>query len=550
MSAADDSLARVLNAPPIVASFLERAEAAPAKPLLGRIEGDGTCWSTYGEISALAAAAASFLQERGIRRGDHVAVVAGNSAAWLALDLALACKGAVSVPLAPNLPIEALAELLRRSDARLAVFQSTDAANAIGRAPGISFGVAAISQMAPRDMEISSDAATKAARELRERLALQPPKDRDSLATILFTSGTAGPPKGVMLSHANLATNTAGKIAAHGFDGGERRLGVLPWHHVFGRVCDLYVSVVTGAPLVIGRGRESLLRDLQIASPSYLNATPYFFNKLAKSTGQSLRDLTGGRLAACLSGGAPLPEPTQQAFWDAGIPLYQGYGMTEASPVIADCTPHAYKRGTIGHPIPGVEIRLDEDGELLTRGPHVMLGYYRDDTATAAAIKHGWLHTGDLAEMDAGGFLRVVGRKKEMIALATGLKVSPSNVEAAITADPLFAQAVVFGEGSNFVVALLALDTDEAARLGPANIEKVAQRLSQATQRLSRHERPQYFATLEEPLSLERGELTAKGSVRRDIVRQRHAGRIQRLLEGFEGGPAHFSGSSAAVTQG
>ncbi|MEO1496477.1 MAG: AMP-binding protein [Planctomycetota bacterium] len=285
----------------------------------------------------------------------------------------------------------------------------------------------------------------------------------DQLASLVTTAGTSGEPRGVMLTHENLASNAVALSEASGGDGDELRLSFLPMEHLYARTCDLYTWIVRGSRLVLAESPKTVFRDARLVKPTVINGVPYFFQKaidLADAEGVSLKHLLGGEIRRLYCGGAPLSPRVEERFADEGIPIYTGYGLTEASPVVTVNTPTAYKPGTVGRPLPGVEVRIaqndtDTPGEVLVRGPNVMLGYWDDAEATAEVLRDGWLHTGDLGRLDDEGFLTITGRAKELIALATAKKVAPSRVEAMLCASPWIEQACVFGEGRKGLTALI-----------------------------------------------------------------------------------------------
>ena len=270
-----------------------------------------------------------------------------------------------------------------------------------------------------------------------------------------------------MLSQRNLTTNAAAITKAAGPTADEVRLLILPLSHIYARTCDLYSWLIHGGRLVIAESRETVFRDCQIAAPTAINAVPYFYQKVVdrlRSGGDAdatqLQGELGGAVRRCYCGGAALAPEIDRFFAERGLPIHCGYGLTEASPVIAATTPGAYRAGTVGPPLDGVEVRLADDGEVQVRGPNVMLGYWRDEAATARVLHDGWLHTGDLGELDSAGHLRIVGRKKEMIVLATGKKVAPTRVEERLVGSPWIEQACVVGDGRKCLAALIVPNGD------------------------------------------------------------------------------------------
>ena len=280
----------------------------------------------------------------------------------------------------------------------------------------------------------------------------------DPLATVVSTSGTSGETRTVMLTQRNLALNAYTLSEASGGDPDELRLSFLPFGHLYARTCDLYTWILRGSRLVLTESRATIFRDCQLVKPMVINGVPYFFQKtidLADANGVSLNEQMGGKIERCYSGGAPLSKTVIEAFAKQDIPLYSGYGLTEASPVVTANTPDNYKIGSVGKPLPGVEVRIAEDSEVLVRGPNVMLGYWQNEEATAATIRDGWLHTGDLGRVDDEGFLFITGRKKDLIILATGKNVAPSRVEALLNASPWIEQVAVVGEGQKGLGAII-----------------------------------------------------------------------------------------------
>ncbi len=255
-----------------------------------------------------------------------------------------------------------------------------------------------------------------------------------------------------MLSQANLAANAIALSEAVGGSRQEVRLSFLPFSHLYGRTADLYTWLVRGSRLVLAESRETIFRDLQIVKPTAITGVPYFYQKaldLAAQQNCSLPELFGGQMKRCYSGGAAMAPAVEAAFTAAGLPVLSGYGLSEAGPVVTATRIEEPCDGAVGRPLPGVEVKLAADGELLVRGPNVMLGYWQDPAATAEVLKGGWLHTGDLAEQDATGRLRIVGRKKELVVLATGKKVFPSRVEALCVVRPGSSKPPCWAKGKN-----------------------------------------------------------------------------------------------------
>ena len=356
-----------------------------------------------------------------------------------------------------------------------------------------------------------------------------PSPQPDDLATILFTSGTTGRPRGVMLTQRNLAWTAAATAEAHGTDNLKTRLNILPLSHIYARTCDLYTWLYRGSRLVLAESRETLARDCQLVEPTVFNGVPYLFERIAdrvRTAGLPLRAVFGERMKQLTCGGAPVAPEVERWYEEQGMPLLCGYGLTEASPVVSISTPGARKIGTVGRPLAGLDLQFSSDGELLIRGPNVMRGYWYDEGATAEVLQDGWLRTGDLAALDDEGFLTIRGRKKELIVLSTGKKVSPTRVESLLTASPLVEQAAVFGEGLPGLVALVVpTRREERAAIREELAEEIKRRLTGAAM----EEQLRDFAVLERPFSIERGELTPKLSLCREVIARNYSAQLAAL---------------------
>jgi long-chain acyl-CoA synthetase len=480
----------------------------------------------YDDAVRLAAA----IQANGIAPGDCVAHVSENRYEWIITDLALHLAGAVHVPIHVTLSSEQIAEQITDCGARL-VFVSNDELLA-------KFG-----GRLPRDTTLfvhdkqgdyTKGALLDGSTELAEVKPAAAPNSPapDSLATILYTSGTTGRPRGVMLSHRNLATNAAAVCQAHAVDAEHTLLCILPLSHIYARTCDLYTWVCSGSRLVLAESRETLLRDCQLAQPTALNAVPFVYRRIMEgvrkdSVGDEaagLRAAFGGRIEKLFCGGAPLQPDVEAWYADRDFPILPGYGLTEASPVIAVTTPQSARAGTVGRALPGVEVRIAADGEILARGPNVMLGYWRDAAATNDVIRDGWLHTGDLGQLDADGFLSIRGRNKELIVLSTGKKVAPARVESLLTASPLIEQAAVFGDGLCGLVALIV-----PSDCGFAKSEVFETEIKRCLASAAHEEQIHRFVLVDRPFFIERGELTPKLSLCRTVIARNFAAELNGI---------------------
>ena len=506
---------------------------------LGYVRAGELHWLTWQQVADQASQLAATLRVAGIAPGDRVAQVSENRWEWIITDLAIHLAGAVHVPIHITLSGEQIAEQITDSGARL-VFVSSQPmlAKFVDLAPkGITYIIHDEQTEGPR-----TPVGVQAARSPAP--SPQPPAPA-TLATILYTSGTTGRSRGVMLSYGNLASNAAATAEAFGDDYPQRRLCVLPLSHIYARTCDLYTWLYRGSQLVLCESRETLARDLQLARPAALNAVPYIYQKIADRirTGdgdhaQQLRDFFGGHIEHLNCGGAPLAPESEAWYAEQGLPVLLGYGLTETSPVIAASTPSSYRPGTVGRLLRDVEVRIAQDGEILTRGPQVMLGYWHDEEATAAAISNGWFHTGDLGMVDADGFLAIRGRKKELIVLSTGKKVAPTRVELLLTESPLIEQACVFGDNRCGLVALIVPSTTAQPPAGglaqpQTAIDQQALYAAEITRCLAsaaQEEQVHHFVLTDRPFSIDRGEMTAKLSLCRAVIARNFAPEIERAL--------------------
>ncbi len=503
-----------------ISSFLARAVYTRGpKPALGCIRGGQLQWCSWEEIAHDAVSLAEEIRNAGIDSGDRVAHVSGNCYEWIITDLALHLTDAVHVPIHITLSGEQIADQIRDCGAKLLFVSSGEQ---LAR-----FATKIDSRIAVR---IYGQPVRTTTTHLSQAFPDPLTRNQTSPATILYTSGTTGRPRGVMLSHHNLASNAAAVCEAHQVHSDHTMLCILPLSHIYARTCDLYTWIVSGSRLVLAESRDTLLRDCQLVQPTALNAVPFVYQRVmegvrnAQVVDQSAALLAafGNRIEMLFCGGAPVAPDVAAWYADHGLPLLPGYGLTEASPVITVTTRGARRLGTVGQAIPGIELRIAADGELLTRGLNVMLGYWHDEAATADVIHDGWLRTGDLAELDADGFLSIRGRKKELIVLSTGKKVTPTRVESLLTASPLIEQVAVFGDGQCGLTALIV----------PSNINSrstacgLAQYQAEINRRLAtaaHEEQVHHFVIVDRPFSIKRGELTAKMSLCRNAIARNFA---------------------------
>jgi long-chain acyl-CoA synthetase len=368
----------------------------------------------------------------------------------------------------------------------------------------------------------------------------------------MYTSGTTGNPKGVMLTHGNLLSNVEAVLASEPAHPDDVELCWLPFSHIYARTVDHYRTLAAGILLALAESPDTLVRDLAEVQPTHMNSVPRFYEKVLAAVGPAcLRGVFGLRIKSLCSGGAPLPLPVAEAYRAAGLLLLQGYGLTESSPVISFNRTTRYKIETVGPALEGVEMKIAPDGEVLTRGPHVMKGYWNNPPATAEALKGGWLHTGDLGSIDADGFLKITGRKKELMVLSNGKKLVPSYIEGLLVGDPCIDQAAVNGEGKNFLTALIvphwdnvrqALETakptagtpwrsqsEEALGRHPAVRTLLQERIAAALKDVSSWEQVKKIVVLPRPFTVAADELTVSLKLRRNVVLAKYREELEQL---------------------
>ena len=544
----------------------------------------------------------------GVQRGDRVGIMSENRPEWALADWACLCGGMTDVPIYPTLPADQIVHPLNDSGA-VALFVSTadQAAKAASVRAQFRTVRTVISFVEPKpegadltfaELEARGTAldSTAAAAEWRAgALAVRP----DDIATLIYTSGTTGLPKGVMLTHDNLASNVRASQHKVPLVAGEVALSFLPLSHVFERMGD-YLFFACGISIAYAESIDTVPFNLSEVRPHYAMSVPRLFEKMyarvlenAVSGGavkarifgwaravadrwadeklagrepggflawqyglaqklvfSKLKERTGGRLRFFVSGGAPLAPSINKFFFAAGLTILEGYGLTETSPVIAVNAPDAFRIGSVGKPIAGAEVRIAEDGEILTRGPHVMKGYYNRPDATAESIDaDGWFHTGDIGVLE-DGFLRITDRKKDIIVTAGGKNIAPQPIENRIKTNKYVSQAVMIGDKRKFPVVLVVPNWDNLEKWAaikniiwtdrrqllemPTIRAKMDKEVRSTIEGLASFETPKKIALLEHDFSIERGELTPKLSVKRKVIDQAYKGIIDALYEGDE----------------
>lgn len=503
---------------------------------------------------------ARLLDSYGVSRGDRVAIVGRNTQASVIANLAATVLGAVTVPIPSNIPHEVQVRLIDGVQPRVAFDDEYSSAKNLNNScdPPVAFigdnawvHLLMIDSPSSGRFSLDKDHYDDHFRWLAKMASQVKPND---LASIIYTSGTTGEPRGVMLTHANVLSNARAATEAFASQHHEVRLNMLPFSHAFARTADLYTWLLRGSTMAIGSTRETIFADLLEVRPTFITAVPYFYDRLWKrlraqgieQEPDAVRNALGGNIRACVSGGAGLPPDVEDYYANQGVPILQGYGLTEASPIVSMSTKTTYRAQTVGKPLPGTELRFADDGELLVKGPQVMSGYWRDEEATANAFDNGWLKTGDIARLDDDGMLVITGRKKESIVLSTGHNVWPATLEARLMSDPYIAQVAIVGEGQAHLTALIVPEPEPLKRFikekrlwvftkGQALRHRMVRELyaSRIADRLgdcARHEQITRFILLPRAFSLNEGEVTPKLSLRRDVIARRFAREISKVV--------------------
>ncbi len=503
------------------------------------------------------------LRRLGVEPGDRVVQISPNRYEWILVDLAVHLVRGVHVALHATLAGPQILWQICDCGARLAFLSGAEQVDKLAAIDGAFDGLKVVSYDTienlsdalpiQRLIDLLADVAGDDPAAIALQRAAEAETTPECLATILYTSGTTGEPKGVMLSHGNLTSNARASSGVFEQLPDDLRLCWLPLSHIFARTSDLYSWLVSRSHMALAESREQIIANCRALHPTILTGVPYFFDKVrrhlvAQPDGESpgrLREMLGGRIRFCCSGGAALPNATADFFWRHGVPLVQGYGLTESSPVITVSHPRANRVGAVGRAIPGVEIRIAEDGEILTRGPHVMQGYWNRPQETAATVRDGWLHTGDLGRIDDDGFLWITGRKKELIVTAGGKNIAPVYLESLLAEEPLISQVAVLGEGRNYLSALIVPNAESLraeiirrripvrsaaeALVHPDVLSLYRRQIDVRLAAAAQCEQIGRFALLDRAFTIEQGELTPTLKLRRGAIQTHFSDRIEQL---------------------
>jgi long-chain acyl-CoA synthetase len=545
------------------------------------------------------------LRDLGVGPGDRVAILSENRPEWAIADYACLALRAVDVPVYSTLPPKQIDYILRDSGA-VAIFVSTKHQLAkileLRRQLPALKHVIVFDDLAATEGTLPFVDVAIRGRQARERfpewqaeaLAAQP----GDLATIIYTSGTTGDPKGVMLTHGNITSNVVAALKLLELTDADECLSFLPLSHIFERMVGHYTMLHCGVTIAYATSPDTVAAEMTEVRPTFMAAVPRLYEKIyarvldtaasgsplkkriffwAKRSAETwleytlarrpvpgsvamkkqmadrlvfgkLRQRTGGRVRFFCSGGAPLNPEIAKFFHAAGLPILEGYGLTETSPIISFNTFDHLKLGTVGRPIPGVEVRIADDGEILTRGPNVMAGYYNKPEATREVIDgEGWFHTGDVGILDAEGFLRITDRKKDLIVTAGGKNIAPQPIENMVKTSKFVSNCVMLGDRRKFPIMIVVPNLDRlkawAANKGlltpddrsllalPEVASKIDREVRKTLRDLAQFEIPKKLLLVPTDFSLESGELTPTLKVKRRAVERNYASQIEELYQ-------------------
>lgn len=580
--------------------FLERARRSPQGRAYTYFDTKRDAWLnlSWAEMHAQVARWQDALRRENLGEGDRVAIMLRNCPQWVMYEQAALSLGLVLVPLYVEDRPDNIAYIVNDARVRVVFFETAAQWQGLRSVLG---------QLAcvQRFVSLENIAATSVPHLqsvdswLPEQAAMQPERtrNRDALASIMYTSGTTGKPKGVMLSHHNIIHNAYAGLQTFTIHAHDSMLSFLPLSHALERTAGYYMSMMAGASVAYARSIPLLADDLKINRPTILISVPRIYERiynaihakleaasplrrglfnfavnvgwdrfeyqqgrgkwsakfllwpvLKKLVANKLMDRLGGKLRLSVSGGAALPPKVSRLFIALGLPLIQGYGMTETSPVVSINHVDNNLPATVGQPLQGIEVRIGAQNALLVKGPCNMLGYWNNPEATAAVLdEDGWLNTGDTASINASGHVTITGRLKEIIVMSNGEKLPPADMESAIMRDPLFEQVVLYGEGHSYLIALVVVNPEQWEALArqagvQANLreslsdprveDRVLQRIAEQIREFPGYAKVRRVSLSLEPWSVENGLQTPTLKLKRARVFERYEKEITHLYEG------------------
>ena len=585
--------------------------AGKERPLLKHKINNEYVGITYDEVYQQTTRFANGLAALGVKRDNKVAIIAENRPEWVYSDMAILGLGAVDVPLYPISTADTIEFILNNSESIGIIVSNKFHLNKVlkirNNCKNLKFIIVMNEEGATQDEDVYSfesicskgdEFAKENPNYFEESAKLC---NENDLCTIIYTSGTTGEPKGVMLTHKNIVSNVKSAHEIFHIDQNDILLSFLPLCHIFERMSGYYTAFSCGGMICYAESIEKIAQNMVEIKPTIITAVPRLFERIysrikrniesqppkkqkifnwALEVGRNymdakksrdgvpiglslkrtladklvykkLRELTGGNLRFFISGGAALSRDLGQFFESVGILIIEGYGLTESSPVIAVNRVNDYKFGTVGKPMPGVEVKIAQDGEILAHGPNIMQGYYKNKKETEETIKDGWLHTGDIGVFDAEGFLIVTDRKKYLFKTTGGKYIAPTPIENMFLASKYIDQFVLIGDRRMFLSALIVPDFEALKEFADANriqykdendlVEKkqiyelLEKELGEFQKKLANYERVRKFKVLDKPFSIEDGEMTPSLKIKREVVEERYSHLIEEMYKGFDG---------------
>ena len=548
------------------------------------------------------------LSSLGLKKDDCVALISENRPEWVYADFAMQMLGIINVPLYPSLTSDSIDYILNDSESKAIIVSTGFQLNKVQKvlknckllkhiiilndhddvtSSENLFTFKQIQEKGKSIQKNNPDFLKKSSEKIKE----------DDVCTIIYTSGTTGEPKGVILTHKNIISNVNAALDIFPITKEDVFLSFLPLCHIFERMAGYYTALAAGCTIYYAESIEKVATNLQEAKPTLMTSVPRLFERIqsriiknvesqsvtkqkifywglkigkeyiaARKKGtvpaslavkykvadklvfHKIRERTGGRLRFFISGGAALSKELGEFFEAVGIQIVEGYGLTESSPVIAANKPDDYKFGTVGKPLPGVEIKIASDGEILARGPNIMKGYFKKKKETEDTLVDGWLHTGDIGTFDSDGFLMITDRKKHLFKTSAGKYIAPTPIENIFLTSKYIDQFVLIGDKRMFLSALIVPDYEALKEFADAHkiaystetdltsneqiYKLIEEDMGKLQKKLANYERVRKFALLDKPFTIETGEITPSLKIKRKVVEEKYNYLIEQMYYG------------------